>query len=151
MTRPRLRIPLRVRLTLAFAAGMAVVLAGVGAFVYVNLRDDLRASVDSGLQSRAQVIAANAVQADPSLGGGRRRRLIDPDEAFAQVLAPSGRIIETTPRCRPRAAHVGRRPGGAQQAHVRRPTAARTRVVSPAGRARPARRATSPTSSLARR
>jgi two-component system, OmpR family, sensor kinase len=83
-------------LTLAFAAGMAVVLAGVAAFVYVNLRDDLRASVDSGLQSRAQVIAANAVQADPSLGGGRRRRLIDPDEAFAQVLAPSGRIVETT-------------------------------------------------------
>ena len=97
MTRPRLRIPLRVRLTLAFAAGMAVVLAGVAAFVYVNLRDDLLASVDSGLQSRAQVIAANAIRADNSLGGGRRRHLIDPDEAFAQVLAPSGRIIETTP------------------------------------------------------
>lgn len=96
MTVRRLRIPLKARLTLAFAAGMAVVLTGVGAFVYVNLRDDLRASVDSGLQSRAQVIAANASRADPSLGGGRHRRLIDPDEAFAQVLAPSGRIVETT-------------------------------------------------------
>ena len=86
---------LRVRLTLAFAAGMAVVLTGVAVFVYLNLRTDLRASVDSGLQSRAQVIAANAAHADPSLGG--RRRLIDADEAFAQVLTPSGRIVETTP------------------------------------------------------
>jgi signal transduction histidine kinase len=86
---------LRVRLTLAFAAGMAVVLAGVAVFVYLSLRTDLRASVDSGLQSRAQVIAANAAHADPALGG--RRRLIDADEAFAQVLSPSGRIVETTP------------------------------------------------------
>jgi two-component system OmpR family sensor kinase len=74
---------------------MAVVLAGVAVFVYVNLRTDLRASVDAGLQSRAQLIAANAAHADPSLGG--RRRLIDADEAFAQVLTPSGRIVETTP------------------------------------------------------
>jgi two-component system OmpR family sensor kinase len=76
---------------------MAVVLAGVAAFVYINLRSDLRASVDSGLQSRAQVIAANVARTDPLLGGGRRRRLIDADEAFAQVLAPSGRVVETTP------------------------------------------------------
>ena len=74
---------------------MAVVLAGVAVFVYVNLRTDLRASVDAGLESRAQVIAANAAHTDPSLGG--RRRLIDADEAFAQVLTPSGRIVETTP------------------------------------------------------
>jgi signal transduction histidine kinase len=75
---------------------MAVVMAGVGAYVYVNLRDDLMASVDSGLQSRAQVIRANVAQSDPTLGGGGHRRLIDPDEAFAQVLTPAGRILEST-------------------------------------------------------
>ena len=71
-------------------------MAGVGAYVYVNLRDDLMASVDSGLQSRAQVIRANVAQSDPTLGGGGHRRLIDPDEAFAQVLTPAGRILEST-------------------------------------------------------
>lgn len=114
----RIRPPhtsLRVRLTLAFAAGMAVVLTGVAVFVYLNLRTDLRASVDSGLQSRAQVIAGNAAHADPSLGG--RRRLIDADEAFAQVLTPSGRIVETTPAVA-RAALVPAR----ELAGLRRPT-----------------------------
>ena len=71
-------------------------MAGVGAYVYVNLRDDLMASLDSGLQSRAQVIRANVAQSDPALGGGGHRRLIDPDEAFAQVLTPAGRIVEST-------------------------------------------------------
>jgi two-component system OmpR family sensor kinase len=114
----RIRRPqtsLRVRLTLAFAAGMAVVLTGVAVFVYVSLRTDLRASVDSGLQSRAQIIAANAAHAGPVLGG--RRRLIDADEAFAQVLSPSGRIVETTPAVA-RAALV---PAG-ELASLRRPT-----------------------------
>jgi len=76
---------------------MAVVLTGVGAYVYVNLQSDLRASVDAGLQSRAQVIRANVARSDPALGGGGHRRLIDPDEAFAQVLAASGAIVESTP------------------------------------------------------
>jgi len=94
---------------------MAVVLTGVAVFVYVNLRTDLRASVDSGLQSRAQVIAANAAHSGSSLGG--RRRLIDADEAFAQVLTPSGAIIETTPAVA-RAALVA----GSELARLRRPT-----------------------------
>jgi signal transduction histidine kinase len=93
----RLRLPLRARLTLAFAAAMAVVLTGVAAYVYVNLRSDLRASVDSGLQSRAQVIRANVARPAPALGGGGHRRLIDPDEAFAQVLSAAGGIVESTP------------------------------------------------------
>jgi signal transduction histidine kinase len=76
---------------------MAVVLAGVGAYVYVNLRSDLWASVDSGLQSRAQVIRANVAQSDPTLGGGGHRRLIDPDEAFAQVLSATDGVVESTP------------------------------------------------------
>ena len=76
---------------------MAIVLAGVAAFVYVELRRDLYAGVDMDLRSRAQVIVANATRASPSLGGVRRRALVDADEAFAQVIAPDGRVIESTP------------------------------------------------------
>lgn len=75
---------------------MAVVLACVGVFVYLQLRGDLLESVDMGLQSRAQVIVSNARRPDPSLGAARRA-LIDADEAFAQVLTPTGRILESTP------------------------------------------------------
>jgi signal transduction histidine kinase len=89
-------VPLKARLALAFAAGMAVVLMGVAAFVYVHLRRDLLDAIDVGLQSRAQVVVANARRADPSLGG-RARHLIDADEAFAQVLTPAAGIVEATP------------------------------------------------------
>jgi two-component system OmpR family sensor kinase len=77
---------------------MAVVLAGVAIFVYGRVHADLRGAVDMGLRSRAQVIAANASRAGTRIGGGSRgSRLIDPDEAFAQVLSRSGAIVEATP------------------------------------------------------
>jgi two-component system OmpR family sensor kinase len=77
---------------------MAVVLAGVAVFVYGRVHADLRAAVDMGLRSRAQVIAVNAAHAGTRIGGGpHESRLIDPDEAFAQVLSTSGAIVETTP------------------------------------------------------
>lgn len=95
--RIRLHRPgLRARLTLAFATGMAVVLAGVGAFVYHQLGRDLVEAVDMGLQSRAQAIVASAHRAGPLLGV-TRRPLVDADEAYAQVLTGAGRIVETTP------------------------------------------------------
>jgi two-component system, OmpR family, sensor kinase len=94
-------LSLRTRLTLVFASAMAVVLAGVAVFVYGRVHADLRGAVDMGLRSRAQVIAANASHAGTRIGGGpRQNRLIDPDEAFAQVLSASGEIVETTPGVR---------------------------------------------------
>ena len=44
------RLPLRIRLTLLFAAGMAVVLGAVGGFVYVRTAEDLLAANDAGLR-----------------------------------------------------------------------------------------------------
>jgi len=56
---------------------------------------DLLASIDAGLRSRAQVLAQaidGTQERNVVLGEGK---LIDPDEAFAQVLDASGRIIES--------------------------------------------------------
>jgi two-component system, OmpR family, sensor kinase len=101
-------LSVRTRLTLVFAAAMAAVLAGVAIFVYARVHADLRGAVDMGLRSRAQVIAANASRAGTQIGAGpHSSRLIDPDEAFAQVLTTSGAIAETTPAVR-RAPLVGR-------------------------------------------
>jgi signal transduction histidine kinase len=89
------RIPLRLRLALIFTVGMAVVLIAVAAFVYKQVSIDLLATVDSGLLSRAELIEKaidqqqGAVVNDPS-------NLIDPDEAFAQILDSSGRILDAS-------------------------------------------------------
>ena len=87
--------PLRLRLTVAFSVGMAVVIAALGAFLYVRLGHDLMNGIDLDLRSRAQVVlgALRGTGADPVHSAGK---LIDPDEAFAQVLTPAGRIVASS-------------------------------------------------------
>ena len=46
------RLPIRIRLTLAFAIAMAIVLAATGAFVYLRLESALNESVDESLSAR---------------------------------------------------------------------------------------------------
>ena len=57
---------LRVRLTRAFAAGMAVVPTDVAVFVYLNLRTDLRASVSLVIAALVliRILAAQAWNAE---------------------------------------------------------------------------------------
>ena len=55
------RMPIRVRLSLAFALAMAVVLAATGAFVYFRLESALNESVDEGLELRLSDATALAV------------------------------------------------------------------------------------------
>ena len=89
------RMSLRLRLTLAFAVGMAAVLFVLGFVLHARFESDLTRDIDMQLRSRAQVILAAIARQDPSVivAGGN---LIDPDEAFAQVLSPSGRIVDTS-------------------------------------------------------
>ena len=88
-------VPLRARLALAFALGMALVLCGLGAFLYYRIGSDLMGSLDLGLRSRAQVIVGGIARGDDSVGGSPGT-LVDTDESFAQVLDPAGRIIRST-------------------------------------------------------
>ena len=84
------RISLRARLALAFAAGMVLVSVFVAGFVYIEVRKDLRESVQMGLGARAKTIRADSDVIDERPG------LIDGDEAFAQVLTADGRIDSST-------------------------------------------------------
>jgi signal transduction histidine kinase len=77
------RLPIRVRLTLAFAAATALVLAAAAAFVYAQLRADLDESVDSALETRVSAVARGGVEAGV---------VGDPEESFAQV---HGRRVES--------------------------------------------------------
>ena len=52
------RIPIRIRLTLFFAAAMAIVLTAVGLFVYPRVASDLDRAFDKDLRSRGQALSA---------------------------------------------------------------------------------------------
>src|SRR5204863_7695184 len=85
-------LPLRVRLTLAFALAMALVLAGFATFVYLRTGWDLMATVDLGLRARAQV-TADAIHDRGTAVVESSGSLIDPDEAFAQIDDGAGKVV----------------------------------------------------------
>jgi heavy metal sensor kinase len=96
------RLPIRLRVTLAFTAAMALVLGAVGLFLYVRLGDELDATIDQGLRSRAGDVAALVGRADGGLAESGRSPLTERGENLAQILDASGRIVDATPAVRHR-------------------------------------------------
>jgi heavy metal sensor kinase len=91
------RLPIRVRVTLAFAAVMAVVLAAAGVFIYSQMESRLDESIDNGLRSRAGEVSALVRDEEAAgLGAADENRLIESDESFAQVLQPNGSVVSST-------------------------------------------------------
>ena len=72
------RLPIRLRLTLAFALAMAGVLAALSVLVYVRVGDALLSSVDQSLRAQAQ----EAVTHKPKEGG-----IVDTDASAGSTLA----------------------------------------------------------------
>jgi heavy metal sensor kinase len=89
------RVPIRVRLTVAFALAMAVVFAAAGFFLYQRLATSIDRTLAQGLRTRAADITLLVQQAD----AGLRESKFNPRSAssFAQVLDPQGRIYDHTP------------------------------------------------------
>jgi two-component system OmpR family sensor kinase len=86
-------LSLKARLTLGFVAGITVVSLGVAAFVYVQVRSDLRHQVDLGLEARAQaLIAARSSRAIVASSG----HIADQDEAIAQLVSADDRVLAST-------------------------------------------------------
>ena len=75
------RLPIRARLTLAFAIAMAVVLAATGALVYLGLRSALDEAINDALQSRVEDLVAGETPEANS------------DESRSQVIDGSGRVV----------------------------------------------------------
>jgi two-component system OmpR family sensor kinase len=83
------RLPIRIRLTAAFAVAMLVVLAAAALFVYLRLEESLDDSVDSGLRTRLDAVSAS--------GEARTGAAAEAEEGFAQVLASGdGRVLDST-------------------------------------------------------
>jgi heavy metal sensor kinase len=90
------RLPIRVRVTAAFALAMAAVLAGSGWFLYAHLEGDLGRSLDRELRVRAQDVASLLRQPHGSLARDNSHRLIERGESFAQLIDGRGRVVDAT-------------------------------------------------------
>jgi two-component system OmpR family sensor kinase len=92
------RLALRVRLTLAFAAVMAVVLGLTGLFLYLRFASDLDGTIAGSLSSRSDAVSAlvrgssGPLDAALSNAGG--------DDDVAQVLDARGAVLAGTPPAR---------------------------------------------------
>jgi two-component system OmpR family sensor kinase len=86
------RLPVRVRLTLAFALAVVVVLAGACGVVYVQLRADADDSIAGELQARMKAAVALLERGD-SLGSTDSGLIGETDDSLAQLLAPDGRVL----------------------------------------------------------
>ena len=75
--RPLAGLPIRVRLTVAFAAAMALVLAASGLFLYVRVGAALDRTIHLGLAGRADDIAALVREPGPGLAQAQGRPLVD--------------------------------------------------------------------------
>ena len=90
------RMPIRVRVTAAFAVAMAAVLAGSGWFLYARLDSHLATGLDRELQVRSQDLAALVRQPNGVLATDGAGRFIERGESFAQLLDSSGRVVDAT-------------------------------------------------------
>jgi two-component system, OmpR family, sensor kinase len=91
------RLPIRLKVTLAFAAAMAVVLGLTGAVVYERFESSLKTTFDDGLRSRADEVVTLAGPDGASLGTTSVRRLVERGESFAQVLDDRGNVLGSWP------------------------------------------------------
>ena len=90
------RLPIRLRVTAAFAVAMAAVLAASGLFLYLRLGSHLQTALDRELQLRAQDLAALVSQPHASLANDTSSRLVERGESYAELLDARGRVLEST-------------------------------------------------------
>jgi two-component system, OmpR family, sensor kinase len=90
------RLPIRVRVTAALAIAMAAVLAASGLFLYLRLSSHLALALDRELRLRAQDVAALIHDPRASLANDSTSRFVERGESYAQLVGPSGRVLDAT-------------------------------------------------------
>ena len=89
------RLPIRLRVSAAFAVAMAAVLASTGSSsTCASARTSTPRS--TGLRSRANDLAALVSGRERRSAAERRGRFVEAGETYAQVLDPAGRVVDGT-------------------------------------------------------
>jgi len=90
------RLPIRIRVTAAFALALAAVLAGAGFSLYDRLSSHLRLTLEGELRLRSQDLAAVIGQSRSSSVLDTRGRFVEAGESYAQLLTRAGHVVEST-------------------------------------------------------
>ena len=90
------RLPVRWRLTAAFACVMAILLTGAGLFVRQHLETTLDSAVQTSLRSHAADVAALAQQADTGLADAKLSGVGTQRPQLAQIVDARGNVIDST-------------------------------------------------------
>ncbi len=90
------RLPIRLRVSAAFAVAMAVVLVLSGAILYVRLGSHLSLALDRQLRLRANDLAVLVSRPGTPLAAEHRSRFVETGETYAQVLDGRGRVLDGT-------------------------------------------------------
>lgn len=90
------RLPIRVKVTAAFAIAMAAVLAGSGLFLYLRLSSHLATSLDRELRVRWQDLAALVGDPRTTLLRDSRSRFIERGEIYAELISSRGTVLDAT-------------------------------------------------------
>lgn len=88
------RVPIRLRLMAAFSTAMLAVLAAAALIVYMSARASLDESVTASAWARADALA-DGLGTSPGLPQPGAEPL-EPEEAFAQLVSPQGRVLRRT-------------------------------------------------------
>jgi len=91
------RLPIRLRVTAAFALAMAVVLAGSGWFLYSRLGSHLELALNRELELRSQDLSALVKQPRASLQNDNGGRFVEHGESYAELVDSRGRVLDSTP------------------------------------------------------
>jgi heavy metal sensor kinase len=94
------RLPTRVRVTLAFSAAMAILLSALLVVVYVAMDRALEAGTDRALRQHAADVTTLIEEANSGLAQSGRSPLTEQGESLAQILDPQGRVVDAPPPLR---------------------------------------------------
>jgi hypothetical protein len=82
--------------TAAFAAAMALVLAGTSWLLYSRVASHLATALERNLRVRAQDLQALVAQPNASLATDTGSRFIEHGESYAQLVSADGRVLDAT-------------------------------------------------------
>jgi len=89
-------LPIRLRLTAAFALAMAIVLALAGVFVYLRVASDLGNAIDDALRTRVDDLARSIQRTGPTgveLGGAQAE---GSEDNLTEIIAADGTLVDTS-------------------------------------------------------
>jgi signal transduction histidine kinase len=87
------RLPIRWRLTLAFAVALTVVLTAAGVFLYAQLRADVDIAIERDLRLRADQLSGLLIREGASALTTTHSEDLEPDETIAHILKPDGTVV----------------------------------------------------------